>query len=137
MDASSNGAWGPLTAGQLGEVLRMIAEVAADDAEHDLLTAVDVLNKDRLRPERRTQLFEPELRQLARVLLAEIPADERVGAPGGEVAAVNAWLAQRLRAQRLSGDDGNALAVLFRRAAANFIESPQPEPAMEGGGDHE
>ncbi|HTJ68142.1 MAG TPA: hypothetical protein VL551_11485 [Actinospica sp.] len=117
MDVSSDTAWGPLAVEQLGEVLLMAAEVADGDADHDLLTAVDVLNKDRLRPEGREQLSEPELRQLARLLLAEIPADERLGVPGGEVAAVNTWLAQRLRVQRLSEDGGNALAALFRSAA--------------------
>ena len=126
-------AWGPLKAEALGEVLLMAAEVADDDADHDLVTAVDVLNKDRLRPSGRPQLFEPELRQVARLLLAEVPAAERVGVPGGEVAAVNTWLAQRLRGQRLGEDAGNALAELFRSAANRLSDAPAA--AAEHGGD--
>jgi hypothetical protein len=132
MDVSSDTAWGPLAADQLGEVLRMAAEVADGDSDHDLLTAVDVLNKDRLRPEGRPQLFEPELRQVARLLLAEIAAEERIGVPGGEVAAVNTWLAQRLRGQRLGEDAGNALAGLFRSAERHLSDARIAAP--EDGG---
>jgi len=106
-----------MTSEQLNEALRMAAEVAAEDCEHDLLTAVDVLNKDRLRPEGRPLLAEPELRQVARAVFAELPANERIGVPGGEVAAVNAWLAERLRAQRLCEERSSVLAELLRRAA--------------------
>lgn len=133
MDASSDTAWGPLAADELGEVLRMAAEVADNDVDHDLLTAVDVLNKDRLHPEGRPQLYEPELRQVARLLLAEIPATERISVPGGEVAAVNTWLAQRLRGRRLSEDIGSALADLFRSAAHRLSDARAA--AAEHGGD--
>jgi hypothetical protein len=120
MVASSDAAWGPLTAEQLSEVLRLAAEVADADDGHDLLTALDVLNKDVLSPNGRPQMYEQELRQVARALHAEIPAGERGGWPGGEVAGVSAWLGQHVREQRRFGSGGNALAGLFRRAAARI-----------------
>jgi hypothetical protein len=63
---------------QLRDVLRMAAEVAAADSGHDLLTALDVLNKDGLSPVGCPQLHEAELRQIARVLLAGTTAALRL-----------------------------------------------------------
>ena len=128
MDVGNAVAWGPMAPEQLSDVLRMAAEVADADSGHDLLTALDVLNKDRLRPARRPQLYEAELRQVARVLLAGIPSDDQVGSIGGEVAAVNAWLAQHGRVRGQLDGPGNVLADLFRRAAEQVEAGRSDEP---------
>lgn len=128
MDVGSEAMRGPMTPGQLSEVLRMAAEVADADPDHDLLTALDVLNKDGLRPARRPQLYEAELRQVARLLLDAIPADGQVGSIGGEVAAVNAWLAQCGRTQRQLNNSGNVLADLFRCAVDRIEAGRRDEP---------
>jgi hypothetical protein len=129
MGVSGAAAWGPLSDSELVEVLRLAIEVAQEDSGHDLLTAVYVLNRDKLRATGRDQLSEAELRQVARVLVTEIPPEERVGAPGGEVAAVNAWLAQCSRRQRGQQVEGaNVLAALVMRVAERLgAEDSQAE----------
>jgi hypothetical protein len=130
MNVGNAVAWGPMAPEQLCDVLRMAAEVAAADSGHDLLTALDVLNKDWLHPAGRPQLHEADLWQVARVLLAAIAVDGQIGSIGGEVAAVNAWLAQRGRAQgRLDGPE-NVLADLFRSAAEQIEAGRRDEPTV-------
>jgi len=119
----------PLTAGQLSAVLLAAAEVAAGDQNHDLITTLDVLNKDVLRPAGRSLVYEGELRQIAAALLERIPLAERGDLPSGEVAAVNAWLAHRRRLQRhLAAHGGNLLADLLRTAVGSAKEDRCPEP---------
>jgi hypothetical protein len=120
---------GPLTVGQLSAVLLAAAEVAAGDQNHDLITTLDVLNKDVLRPAGLPLVYEGELRQIAAALLERIPSAERDDLPRGEVAAVNAWLAHRRRLQRhLAAHGGNLLADLLSTAAGSAKEDRSPEP---------
>lgn len=123
MEARSHTTRGPLSVVELGRVLRLAAEVADADCEHDLLTALDVLNKDKLRPAGEPQLYEAELRQIAGVLHAEFPAHERVGDLGSDVAGVNAWLSRRARDYQRFRADGSDLAALFRQAAARLEQT--------------
>jgi len=129
MELGRTAAWGPLTAAQLAGVLRIAAEVADADKDHDLLTTLDVVNKDRLHPHGRPLVHEAELRQVALALLAELPVQERVGGPQGEIAEVNAWLGQNRRTERRRGIDASPLADLFR-CAADRIE------AADAGAEH-
>jgi hypothetical protein len=130
--------WGPLSAESLRAVLSMAAEVADADADHDLLSALDVLNKDRLAPADR--LYEGELRQVARALLAVIPVEQLGGLGDGEVAAVNAFVMEHVRARRRGGLTGGmlvgvALPQLFR-SAADHLENPHSRPTTDGGDGH-
>ena len=120
MEAHGGTAWGPLAPAELGRVLLMAAEVADSDPDHDLLTALDVLNKDKLGPAGEPRMYEAELRQIARALHAEVPAGERVGGLGSDVVGVNAWLGQRVRARPHTLAGGSALAALFRQAEARI-----------------
>ncbi len=116
MDMSKTTAAGSLTVAQLSDLLRMTAEIADANKYHDLLSALDALNKDRLRPAGLPEVYEAELRQIARALLAEIPEEERLGGPEGEIAEVNVWLGQHVRAERLRS--GNSpMADLLKTAA--------------------
>jgi hypothetical protein len=128
MDVGNAATWGPMAPEQLSEVLQMAAEVADTDPGHDLLTALGVLNKDALQSAGLPQLYEAELRQVARVLLTGIPTEGRADSTGGEVAAVNAWLAQNGRVQGHPGTPGKPLADLFRSAAERIGASPSDEP---------
>lgn len=107
---------GPLSDTELARILHAAAEVAVGDADHDLVSTLHVLNTDVLRPAGRDQLYELELRQVVRALCAVISESEQVWVSGGEVAKVNAWVAQH----RGSGRRSNArsvLAELFTAAA--------------------
>lgn len=128
MDVGNAATWGPMAPKQLSAVLRMAAKVADADPGHDLLTALYVLNKDTLHPAGLPELYEAELRQVARVLLAGIPADGQIGSIGGEVAAVNAWLAQHGRVRGQLDGPGNVLADLLLRAAEQVEAGRSDEP---------
>ena len=128
MDMSKATASGSLTVAQLGNLLRMAAEIADADNNYDLLSALDALNKDRLRPAGLPEVYEAELRQIAKALLAEIPEEERLGGPEGEIAEVNVWLGQHVRAERFRS--GNSpLADLLKTAADH-------SDASKGGSKH-
>ena len=131
MDVGDRAAWGPMEPEQLCDVLRMAAEVADADPGHDLLTALDVLNKDVLRPAERPRLYEAELRQVAAVLLAAIPELDRADSMGGEVASVNTWLAQHGRVHGRPASTGKVLAELFRRAAEQIEVRRSVEPTAK------
>lgn len=134
--AGSIAAWGPLSAEALGEVLQGAADVADADHDHDLSTALDVLNKDVFGPTGRPQLYEAELRQVVRALLAVVPVDELAGLPGGELAAINAWVTERMRDPGRDRSAASALAELFRRAASALVESLSSSAPRDGGVEH-
>lgn len=103
---------------ELVRVLREAAAVAAGDADHDLISTLHVLNTDVLGPTGRPQLYEPELRQIARALCATVPESEAEGGPTGrEVALVNAWVARRRGGGRHRNEARDALVRLFTDSA--------------------
>jgi hypothetical protein len=121
-----------MSADSLAEVLRMAAAVAAADADHDLITALDVLNEDVLCPAGRPLLYAGEARQVAQSLLAAIPAEPPVVSLNGEVVAVNAWLVWRRRTRLHANEtSGNALAELFRHAVEQIETTQDPETDPE------
>ena len=133
MGVSGYAAWGPLSDSEFGEVLRLASEVTREDLRHDLLSAVYEINHDTLRPTGRPERAEAELGQVARVLIAETSPDEPVGGRGGEVAEVNAWLAERSRKQPTrQEEDTNPLAASFTRAADQIDIGHAPTEAHGG-----
>lgn len=125
---------GPLSEAELVWVLHAAAEVAAGDADHDLISTLYVLNTDVLRPADREQLYELELRQIARALCSVIPEAERVRARGGEIAEVNGWVAQRRGARRHRNEVRSTLTELFVAAAEQSEKALAVEPLICAGG---
>jgi hypothetical protein len=128
-------AWGPLSAEALREVLLLAADVADTDQDHDLASALDVLNKDVFGPAKREQLHPVEQRQVAQALLALVPAIEFDRSQGSELAAVDAWVTEHM-GDRGGGEPAvSGLAELLRRAAAALLETSASSASREGGGE--
>ncbi|WP_034266605.1 hypothetical protein [Actinospica robiniae] len=108
----------PLTAVELGQVLRAAATVAAGDRHHDFATILYVLNTDVLCPAGQRQLYTLEARQIARALCEVIPGEGRASLPVDPIAAVNQWTISRRNGGQPAVASGKALTELFRTAAA-------------------